>query len=142
MTKDVHGFQKDERTYQDGAPDRQTKTLQAQQAVRTAQLYDAYQNATDPKQQAAIAERLRVLTGKDKPEAWKATALSGGKDALGNPQPGGALILNPTTGEHRYVQGGEQGGQPLPPKNQLVKGQVYQTGRGNMRWNGAGFDPA
>ncbi len=103
---------KNERTYQDSAPERQTKALQAQQAVRTAQLYEAYQNATDPKQQAAIAERLRVLTGKDKPEAWKAIALSGGKDEFGNAQPGGALIINPTTGEHRYVGGGQQGAQP------------------------------
>lgn len=121
--QDAWAMGKDERTYQDSAPERQTKALQAQQAVRTAQLYEAYQNATDPKQQAAIAERLRVLTGKDKQEAWKAIALSGGKDEFGNAQPGGALIINPTTGGHRYVgpQGGQQGAQPPQGHVQALK---------------------
>ena len=75
---------------------------------------------------------LAACTGKDKPEAWKALALSGGKDEFGNTQPGGALILNPTTGENRYVQGGQGGATGNPPKvstqssfDALPKGAEY-----------------
>jgi len=78
-------------------------------AAQQEQLRNAYQNATNPKEQAAIAERLRVLTGKDKPEAWKAIAASGGKDENGNPQPGNVYLWNPNTGENRQM-GGQQGG--------------------------------
>jgi hypothetical protein len=31
-------------------------------------------------------------------------------------------------------------GAPLPPKNQLVAGQIYQTARGPAKWNGTSFE--
>lgn len=31
-------------------------------------------------------------------------------------------------------------GAPLPPKNQLVVGQIYQTARGPAKWNGTAFE--
>ncbi|MDD2609768.1 MAG: hypothetical protein PHX60_08745 [Giesbergeria sp.] len=112
--------------------EKETQSFATRAAAQQEQLRNDYLNATDPKQQAAIAERLRVLTGKDKPEAWKALALSGGKDEFGNTQPGGALILNPTTGENRYVQGGQGGATGNRPKvstqssfDALPKGAEY-----------------
>jgi hypothetical protein len=31
-------------------------------------------------------------------------------------------------------------GAPLPPKNQLVAGQIYQTAKGPAKWNGTAFE--
>lgn len=51
--------------------------------------------------------------------------------------------VNSATGEVRRLdQGlGASAPQPLPAKDKLVQGQVYQTARGATRWDGALFQP-
>lgn len=40
---------------------------------------------------------------------------------------------------HTPESASQQAAKPLPPKDQLVEGQVYQTKKGPARWNGAAF---
>lgn len=110
-------------------------------AARIESLQTAYESAK-PEDRSAIAEQLRVLTGKDKPAEWKAIALQGSTDAYGNKTEGVLATVNERTGEAKRLDQGAPQAKPLPPKAQLIKGQTYQTPRGPARWDGAQFVPA
>jgi hypothetical protein len=64
-------------------------------------LYDSYNKAPPGASREAIAENLRVMTGKDKPAHWKVLALQGGTDSLGNRIEGVLAAANEQTGEIR-----------------------------------------
>ena len=77
-------------------------------AGRIEALQAAYE-AAKPEDKAGLAEQLRVLTGKDKPAHWKAIALQGATDAMGNKTEGVMTAVNEQTGEvKRLDQGGTQ----------------------------------
>lgn len=91
-------------------------------AGRLETLYAAYETAK-PQDKAGIAEQLRVLTGKDKPAQWKAIALQGSTDSMGNKTESVLAGVNEQTGEVRRLDQG--GAAALPP------GMVKQVGTSN-----------
>jgi hypothetical protein len=96
--------------------------FQNRSAQRLETLQAAYE-AAKPEDRAAIAEQLRVMTGKDKPAQWKALALQGATDSMGNKTEGVLAAVNEQTGEVRRL---DQSNQPaLPP------GMVKQVGTSN-----------
>lgn len=96
-------------------------------------------NAT-PQQRAQAQQALQSLTGKG--ESWKAVALQGGTDAQGNKTESLLGAVNERTGEMKRMegQGGAQKSAEPPPRDSLVRGQVYQTKAGSLRWNGSEFE--
>lgn len=105
-------------------------------AGRIEALQTAYE-AAKPEDKAGIAEQLRVMTGKDKPAQWKAIALQGSTDSMGNKTEGVLAGVNEQTGEvKRLDQGGAQA------KPQFKVGEVHQDANGNRAtWDGAKWTP-
>ncbi|WP_398493371.1 hypothetical protein [Variovorax sp.] len=101
----------------------------------------------DPK--TSVSERARAqqgllaMQGKVAGGEWKPVALQGSTDASGNKTEGVLAAVNSATGEVRRLDQGQGASapQPLPPKDKLVRGQVYQTARGAARWDGSMFQP-
>lgn len=85
------------------------RTERAQQRLES--LHADYLNAKG-KEKEALAEQLRVITGKDKPDQWKAIALQGSTDAMGNKTEGVLAAVNSSTGEMRKL---EQAGAKASP---------------------------
>lgn len=121
--------------------------LQLSQGERLDALYRDYEAATSENERARLAERIRVLSGN----------AGSGENLRNYYLPvGGGQEFDPESGTLRNVPqrlidlrtGQEVGGsqpqapQPLPPRNQLRVGQVYQTARGPARWDGEKFIPA
>ena len=89
----------------------QAEAAQRAQA-RIESLHNAYTKTTG-KDRETIAEQLRMMTNKDKPDQWKAIALQGSTDAMGNKTEGVLAAVNSSTGEMRRLdQGG--GAKPAP----------------------------
>ena len=123
----------------------QTAGFGLRQAERMESLQNEYIAAqNDPKKAEAIAQKMRVLQGKNLDRAdWGVQVTPAAKNADGSTSEGSVIRYNKATGEVDYV-GGQQGAQPKPqPKtaSEAVAGQVYQTARGPMRWDGKQFMP-
>lgn len=106
----------------------------AAQRMENAQV--AYEQAATPAQRAAARDRLLALAGKTRDDQWKAVALQGGTDAMGNKTESILGAVNERTGEMRRMDSGKA---TPPAKDALVKGQVYQTARGPAVWDGTQF---
>lgn len=119
--------------------DERLRAPQIRAAERLGQLQEAYINAKTPEEQTAIAGQIRAYSGKNEDE-WQAVALQGGTDAAGNKTEGMLAAVNKRNGEMRRMDG--SGKPPIPAKDSLKAGQVYQTPRGQARWNGAEFELA
>jgi len=121
----------------------QTRAAAQQEALRNV-LLDP--NAT-PEQRKIAQRSLAALSGKTAADRMQTVNLPDTVTDQGMVVKGGqALIRTLEDGTVEQVPIGrkaEQGGttQPLPKKEQLVKGQVYQTARGQARWDGAMFQP-
>jgi hypothetical protein len=76
-------------------------------AQRLENLHTQYEAAQKPEEKAAIAEQIRVLNGKEKDD-WKAVALQGSTDAMGNKTEGVLAAVNQRTGEMRRFDAGQQ----------------------------------
>lgn len=123
----------------------QTAGFGLRQAQRMEALENEYMAAQDdPKKAEAIAQKMRVLSRKNEDRAdWGVQVTPATKNADGSTSEGSVVRYNKATGEVDYV-GGQQGAQPKPqPKTaaEAVAGQVYQTARGPMRWDGKQFMP-
>lgn len=105
-------------------------------AGRIEALQTAYESAK-PEDKAGIAEQLRVMTGKDKPAQWKALALQGATDSMGNKTEGVLAAINEQTGDvKRLDQSGAQA------KAQFKVGEVHKDANGNRAtWDGAKWTP-
>lgn len=101
VQRDRFGLEQGQATRADKKAAREER---AQQRIES--LYDDYANA-DAKDKPALAEQLRVLTGKDKPEQWQAIALQGSTDAMGNKTEGVLAAVNKSTGEMRKLDQGK-----------------------------------
>ncbi len=109
----------------------------ARSAGRIEALQAAYE-AAKPEDRTAIAEQLRVMTGKDKPSQWKALALQGATDSMGNKTEGVLAAVNEQTGEVRRLdQGAAQAKAPHTqdiarlkenPKEAAMFEQIYGAG--------------
>ena len=84
-------------------------------AGRIEALQASYE-AAKPEDRAAIAEQLRVMTGKDKPSQWKALALQGATDSMGNQTEGVLAAVNEQTGEVKRLDHGQGAAPAAAPK--------------------------
>ncbi|WP_177340745.1 hypothetical protein [Comamonas thiooxydans] len=131
------GAQRNELDARRVGSDERLRAPQIRAAERLGQLQEAYINAKTPEEQSAIAGQIRAYSGKNEDE-WQAVALQGGTDAAGNKTEGMLAAVNKRNGEMRRMDG--SGKPPVPAKDSLKAGQVYQTPRGQARWNGAEFE--
>lgn len=113
---------------------------------RSAQRIETAQQALeaagdDPAKLSAARQRLLGLQGKVDEPRWKGIALQGATDAMGNKTEGVLAAVNERTGDIRRMDLGGRASAPaaLPPRDQLVAGQTYQTARGQAVWDGSKF---
>lgn len=108
------------------AADAQARGFQTRAAERQERLYEAYDNAKTPEERAAVAQRIRDLTGKADASANRFTVVPGGQvvDPTTSQlvtQP--ARVFNNQTGQFVEVAPGaaQQGPAPLPNHVQALK---------------------
>lgn len=123
---------------QRAASDERLRAPQIRAAERLGQLQEAYVNAKTPEEQAAIASQMRAYSGKDEAD-WKVQVTPAIKNLDGSTTAGSVIRYNSRTGDVQEV-GGVGGKSQVPAKDSLKAGQVYQTPRGQARWNGAEFE--
>lgn len=117
--------------------------FQNRSAQRTENAQLALENAKTPEEARSARERLLALAGKAPQNEWKLHVTPTTRNLDGSTTEGSVFRLNQTTGETQRVDTGSgRQGAPLPPKDKLVKGQVYQTPRGPAHWDGKQFTPA
>lgn len=95
----------------------------------------------DPTKRRSLVQYMRDIEG-GTPQADPYLVVPGGQQidpvsqrAYNTP----STVFNRSTGQFMQ-QPGQGGGQP-PSRESLVRGQIYQTPRGQARWNGTAFDP-
>lgn len=98
------------------------------------------ENAKTPETQRSARERLMALAGKAPQNEWGLQVTPATKNMDGSTTHGSVYRYNKTTGETARVDEGQGGPTPPPPKESLVRGKIYQTKAGAMRWNGSGFE--
>lgn len=98
------------------AMDQTAQGFKTRAEARTEAKYAEYE-AAPAEAKLALAEQLRVMTGKEKPAEWKAIALQGGTDAMGNKTEGVLAAVNERTGESKRFDG-------APPASPLPSGLV------------------
>lgn len=116
---------------------------QIQAAQRQEALYQRYQNAKTPEERNAIAQQIRDLKGTAAPASWKAVALQGGTDAMGNKTEGVLAAVNEQTGEVRRLDSGQGGAKEAAPTEvgQRKAGTVYSLPNGKLgRWTSQGWE--
>jgi hypothetical protein len=127
------------------------KTVQADAAVQVQAAQRAYMAATTPEARAKAEDNLRALQGKyekDVPDLFQTSVIPGEVDALGNKSPSHVAVTDKRSGGIKvYDANGQPTGttphaKPLPPREQLQAGTVYQTARGAAKWDGKQFVPA
>lgn len=98
-------------------------------------------NATATERQQA-QQTILALQGKQPQNEWGVQVTPTTKNVDGSTSMGSIVRYNKATGQAEIVQQPGQGAPaPLPAKEQLSQGQIYQTARGPARWNGSSFDP-
>ncbi len=120
------------------ASDERLRAPQIRAAERLGQLQEAYINAKTPEEQAALATQMRAYSGKDEAD-WKVQVTPATKNLDGSTTAGSVIRYNSRTGDVQEVNG-VGGKPPVPAKDSLKAGQVYQTPRGQARWNGSEFE--
>ncbi|WP_314972832.1 hypothetical protein [Comamonas testosteroni] len=132
------GAQRNELDAQRINNDERLRAPQIRAAERMGQMQEALLNAKTPEQQAAIAAQIRAYSGKDDAE-WKVQVTPATKNVDGSTTAGSIIRWNTRNGDVQDVTG--VGGKPtVPAKDSLKAGQIYQTPRGQARWNGAEFE--
>lgn len=118
---------------------REAQGFQTRAAAQVEQLRGVLADPkATPQQRAQAQQALQALNGKG--DSWKAVALQGGTDAQGNKTESILGAVNERTGEMKRMEGqGVKAAEP-PPRESLVRGQVYQTKVGSLRWNGSEFE--
>lgn len=98
-------------------------------AQRQEELYQRYQNAKTPEERNAIAQQIRDLKG-TAPASWKAVALQGGTDAMGNKTEGVLAAVNEQTGEVRRLDSGQGGAaqKATPSVGDVQQGYRFKGG--------------
>lgn len=98
----------------------QAKGFEARGMERAEKLYAAYENAKTPEERAAVAEQLRVMSGKDAPNRF--TVVPGGQEfdptanmVLNRP----AMVLNNQTGQPVNLGGAQASRAAMPPPNHI-----------------------
>lgn len=132
------GAQRNELDSRRVGSDERLRAPQIRAAERMGQMQEALLNAKTPEEQAAIAAQIRAYSGKDDAE-WKVQVTPATKNVDGSTTAGSIIRWNTRNGDVQDVTG--VGGKPtVPAKDSLKAGQIYQTPRGQARWNGAEFE--
>lgn len=112
---------------------------------RTNRLVEAARNQVaqqqDPTKRRSLVQYMRDIEG-GAPQSDPYLVVPGGQQV--DPTSGRAYntpstVFNRQSGQ--FVQQPAQGGGQPPSRESLVRGQIYQTPRGQARWNGSAFDP-
>lgn len=120
----------------------QVRGFDIREGQRKEQLFARYDAAKTPEEKAAVAQQIRDLSGKQTESPWKVQVTPTTKNADGSTTDGSIYRYNTQTGAVERVDAGVTAPLPLPPKDQLKAGQVYQTPRGPARWDGKQFQTA
>lgn len=120
--------------------DQQVRGFDIRAGERQERLYQKYEAAKSPEEKSAIAQQIRDLSGKQTESPWKIQVTPATKNADGSTTEGSIYRYNGQTGQVERVDAGATApAAPMPPKDQLKAGQVYQTPRGPARWDGKQF---
>jgi len=117
----------------------QVRGFDIREGQRKEQLYGRYNAAKTAEEKAAIVQQIRDLSGKQAESPWKVQVTPTTKNADGSTTDGSVYRYNTQTGVVERVDAGATAPLPLPAKDQLKAGQVYQTPRGPARWDGKQF---
>lgn len=117
----------------------QVRGFDIREGQRKEKLYESYGAAKTPEEKAAIAQQIRDLSGKQAESPWKLQVTPTTKNVDGSTTDGSIYRYNTQTGAVERVDAGNAAPQPMPAKDQLKSGQVYQTPRGPARWDGKQF---
>lgn len=117
----------------------QVRGFDIREGQRKEQLFARYDAAKTPEEKAAVAQQIRDLSGKQTESPWKVQVTPTTKNADGSTSEGSVIRYNAQTGAVERVDTGSAAPQPMPAKEQLKAGQVYQTPRGPARWDGKQF---
>ncbi|OGA63070.1 MAG: hypothetical protein A2710_26595 [Burkholderiales bacterium RIFCSPHIGHO2_01_FULL_64_960] len=98
------------------------------------------ENAKTPEAQKSARERLMALSGRAPQNEWGVQVTPTTKNLDGSTTQGSVYRFNKATGETSRVDEGQGNAGQAPAKDNMVRGQVYQTRGGPMRWNGSSFE--
>lgn len=98
------------------------------------------EGAKTPEAQKSARERLMALAGQAPQNEWGVQVTPTTKNADGSSTQGSVYRFNRATGETVRVDEGQGNAGQAPAKDNMVRGQVYQTRGGPMRWNGSSFE--
>lgn len=98
------------------------------------------EGAKTPEAQKSARERLMALSGRAPQNEWGVQVTPATKNLDGSTTQGSVYRFNKATGETTRVDDGQGTAIQPPAKDSMVRGQVYQTRAGAMRWNGTGFE--
>lgn len=121
--------------------EQQAKGFAIRFGEREEKLHQRYEKAKNPEEKDAIAKQIRDLSGKADPTN-RFTVVPGGQEwdtAAGAMRNVPGRVLNNQTGEFVGQQSSPKPAAPLPPRDQLQSGQIYQTPQGPARWDGKAF---
>ncbi|AFU45472.1 hypothetical protein C380_08850 [Acidovorax sp. KKS102] len=120
----------------------QVRGFDIREGQRKEQLFARYNAAKTAEEKAAVAQQIRDLSGKQPESPWKVQVTPTTKNADGSTTDGSVYRYNTQTGVVERVDAAATAPLPLPAKDQLKAGQVYQTPRGPARWDGKQFQTA
>lgn len=101
----------------------------AAQRLENAQV--AYERASTPAQRISARDRLLALAGKAHEDQWKAVALQGGMDAMGNKTESILGAVNERTGEMRRMENSARAPARTPPPDavEMLRGNPALAAR-------------
>ncbi|WP_423454269.1 hypothetical protein [Ottowia sp. VDI28] len=92
-----------------------------------------------PAQRTQAQQALAAMAGKPVESPWKLQVTPATKNADGSTSEGSIYRYNTQTGQVERADGGSPQALPMPARDQLKAGAVYQTSRGAARWDGKQF---
>ena len=135
---DANAIRRDEVAGANRLRDVQVSAAQDEAALRRTLLDPNASTA----ERAKAQQSLLAAQGKVASPEWSIQVTPATKNADGSSTEGSIYRVNKNTGDVQRVDGqAPAAAQALPPKDKLVKGQVYQTARGSARWDGSMFQP-
>jgi len=123
--------------------EKQANDLQMQDKQAVLEAQQAYKQAIasgDAKAIKLAGRTLAAITGKNTDGEWKALPGTKYTDENGVQHVTNPMMYHTGTGEDRQIGSGQQPTAQLPPKDKLVKGQIYQTRIGTAVWDGENFN--
>lgn len=121
------------------AEDSQVRGFDIRQAQRKEGILSQYDKATTPEARDALVKQFPDVFGRDKNAQWKAIALQGGTDAMGNKTESTLAAYNEGTGEFRRFDQGAQ--QQSAGKQERAVGSTSTVNGKTAVWDGSKWVP-